>query len=299
MLRYLVRNWLRNTARERFREAINTAAGKDKDEPEGDQPTKDTGEVKDRPADVGIVFALGIESGGMEDLLEGIVTTQGHGFTVKQGGYKGRHVAMVRSQAGTKAAGRATQALIAGHKPRWIICAGFAGGLVAGLKRHDMIMAESVINTAGKRLRVDLRVDPESLAKTPGVHVGGILTSEKIARLPSQKRSLGERYPALAVDMESFAVAEACREEQVRFLAVRVITDPVEEQLPADVERLLRQNTRVSRMGAVVGAVWNRPGSVKDMWQLRENALLASDRLAKFLGATIEQLVPKDSHNIR
>ena len=38
------------------------------------------------------------------------------------------------------------------------------------------------------------------------------------------------------------------------------------------------------------GAIFNRPSSVKDMWNLREEAIKASDRLAKFLEGTVEQL---------
>ncbi|NQT40578.1 MAG: hypothetical protein HQ581_24005, partial [Planctomycetes bacterium] len=42
-------------------------------------------------------------------------------------------------------------------------------------------------------------------------------------------------------------------------------------------------------------AIWRRPGSVKDMWRLRENAMVASDRLAEFLAGMIGQLVPGES----
>jgi adenosylhomocysteine nucleosidase len=55
---------------------------------------------------------------------------------------------------------------------------------------------------------------------------------------------------------------------------------------------LAKQKTRTAKLGAVVGAAWRRPSSVKDMWKLKEDALLASDRLAKFLASTIGQLIP-------
>ncbi|MFY9342078.1 MAG: hypothetical protein WAT39_06300 [Planctomycetota bacterium] len=42
--------------------------------------------------------------------------------------------------------------------------------------------------------------------------------------------------------------------------------------------------------GAVVGTLWRRPSSVKDMWKLKETALLAADGLAKFLAGLIMQL---------
>ena len=44
------------------------------------------------------------------------------------------------------------------------------------------------------------------------------------------------------------------------------------------------------KLGAALGAVLDRPESVKDLWQLREDALRASDRLASFLAGMAEQL---------
>jgi adenosylhomocysteine nucleosidase len=153
-------------------------------------------------------------------------------------------------------------------------------------------MADRVADLQGNRLVIDLKVDPASLAKTPGVHVGAVLTADRIIRRPEEKRKLGEEHQVLAVDMETYAVAEVCLQEHVRFLAVRVVSDPVEETLPDDVEHLLDQQSGAGRLGAAVGTFWRRPGSVKDVYRLRENALIASDRLAKFLVSTVEQLIP-------
>ena len=290
VLRWVVRSWLRSVAREKVRETVVQAARKKLAEaaqaPGAEEPIP-----RDRPCDVGVVFALAIEAGGLEDLLQGAVFTRGHGFVVCQGGLKGRHVVVSQSGTGRQAASHAAEALILGHNPGWIISAGFAGGLVPELKRHDVVMADSVVDTDGNRLAIDLKVDPQSLARAPGVHVGRLVTVDGVVRLPEEKRSLGEKHQALAVDMESYAVAEVCRRRQRRFLAVRVISDAVDDELPRDVKRLIEQQTRAAKLGAVVGAVWNRPSSVKDMWKLREDALAASDRLAQFLASTIEQLV--------
>ncbi len=75
-------------------------------------------------------------------------------------------------------------------------------------------------------------------------------------------------------------------------IAVRIISDGVDDELPKDVDRLMRQKTVVRKAGAVVGSIMNRPGSIKDMFQLKEDALLASDKLAKFLESMIRQLGP-------
>jgi len=292
VFRWLAANWLGSTARQRVRQAaLQTAREKLIEavkEPDAEEPPR-----RERPCEVGVVFALGIEAGGLEDLLQGAVSIRGHGFTVRQGGLKGRHVVVVQSGAGREAASRAAEALLSGHKPQWMISAGFAGGLSPRLKRHDLLMADGLATTDGSRLAIDLEVDPESLAQTPGVHVGRLLTVDRIVRRTEEKRALGEKHQALAVDMESYAVADVCRRRRVRFLAVRIVSDAVDDELPPDVDRLLKQKTRAAKLGAVLGALWRRPGSVKDMWKLREDALVASDRLATFLASTIEQLAPR------
>ena len=66
----------------------------------------------------------------------------------------------------------------------------------------------------------------------------------------------------MAVDMESFAVAEVCRRRNVPFSPIRAINDTADEMLPPDVERLLAQKTGASQSGAAWGDR-RRPASAK------------------------------------
>jgi adenosylhomocysteine nucleosidase len=141
-------------------------------------------------------------------------------------------------------------------------------------------------------LSLDLKVDPASLATTPGVYVGPLVTVSQVVSTPEEKRALGAAHQALAVDMESWAVAEMCRQAQVRCLCVRVISDPADELIPADVGSLAMQKTMAGRLGAATGALWRRPSSFKDMWRLKETALESSDRLARFLADMVRQFEP-------
>jgi adenosylhomocysteine nucleosidase len=290
ILRSLLATWLQNAARQGLQERVASAV---RDQMAGgDSAAHDpaAAAVRQRPCDVGIVFALGIELGGMEDRLDGAVVTHGHGFVARQGGLKGRHVVLLESGVGREAARRGTEALVAGHRPQWIVSAGFAGGLMPQIKKGDIVLADSVADLEGKRWSIDLRLGPD--AASPGWHVGRLLTVDRVVYRADEKRALGQEHQALAIDMESSAVAEACSRHGIRFLAVRIVTDNVDEELPKDVERLLRPATTARRLGAAVGAILNRPSSVKDMLRLKEEALIASDRLAKFLAGVIVQLPP-------
>jgi adenosylhomocysteine nucleosidase len=240
--------------------------------------------------DVAVVFALTIEAGALADRLEQPTTYHGARLTVQRGRL-GRHtMAIATSGAGGDLAAGAADALIDAHHPRWLITAGLAGGLDERLERHHLLLASSVVGPSGETLRTGLAIEPEELTRFPHVHVGRLLTWPETLRQPEQKRELGTRFASLAVDMESFAVADLCRQRRVPMLAVRVVSDPVDEQLPPDVDRLLRQTTAWARWGAAVGAVVRRPGAVKDLYRLRENALIAAEKLADLLVGVARQL---------
>lgn len=277
----LVRSWLQQQVRQSAYQAVDAAR----------QQAEDVASQPAGPCDVGLVFALGIESGGLVDLLSEQLTTSGPGFIVRQGMLQARSVVLVEAGVGTTAAARGTQALLAGHRPMWVVSAGFAGGLDPRVRRGDIIMADSIVGGDGRRLAIDLKLPAEAMA-TPGLHVGRLVTADAVLFRPGDKRALGEQQQALAVDMESWAVGEVCRQAKTRFLAIRVISDAVDDELPADVERLARQNTPAARLGAAAGAIFRRPSSVKDMLKLKEEALIGSDRLARFLAGIVVQLAP-------
>ena len=73
-------------------------------------------------------------------------------------------------------------------------------------------------------------------------------------------------------------------------MSVRIITDTVDEELPKEIERMLDQKSLAAKLGAAAGAIWKHPSTVKDMWQLKEESLRASDRLARFLVGVVANL---------
>ena len=151
-------------------------------------------------------------------------------------------------------------------------------------------MADEIVDAEGRKLAIDFRLSQDAAQTPRGVHVGRLLTVDRIVGEPAAKLALAQRHQALAVDMESWAVVDVCRREKVRCLAIRTISDPVDRALPKDIDHLVKRKSTAGRLGAAAGAILRRPSSIKDMWQLREDALVASDRLAKFLAGVIDQL---------
>ncbi len=291
----LLRDVVQRAAKQALNDHLNRA---------GSQSSAQTGPevAPPGPCQVGFVFALGIESGGLEDLLEGSQHTRGDSFRMVEGSLLGRRVAIVKTGVGQAAAARGAATLIAGHRPEWVISAGLAGALHPDLQRGDLLFADAILAADGSRISLG----DSAIAKAPvaeirsageqsqphkaRVHTGKLLTVDQVVRLPREKRALGEKHQALAVDMESLAVAAVCVREQTNFLSVRIVSDGVDDELPAEIERVLDQKSAARRAGAALGAILNRPSSLGDMLKLKEQALTASDQLAQVLAQLVQRL---------
>lgn len=242
-------------------------------------------------ADVGIVCAIPLEMSAFLDRCERVRKYKGKTFTFRGGVYDGVRIAVVESGIGFARARKATHALIEGHTPAWVLSSGFSGALRPEMKVGDVVIANEIVDLHGQRLAVEMNMpaDPEH-----GLHVGRFVTSDEMVRTVAEKKSIAEQTDAIAVDMESLAVAQVARETKTRFVAVRAISDDMSADLPPEVLSILGDKGAV-RIGAAVGAVWKRFGSIKDMWKLREQAVAASTRLATFLDGVVTQL--HDAHH--
>jgi adenosylhomocysteine nucleosidase len=241
-------------------------------------------------ANIGIVCALAIELGGFLERCDRVKKYKGGDFVFRGGRYDDVRIAVVETGLGFARARRATQAMLDAHTPLWVLSAGFSGALIPEMKVGHIVMADSIVDTHGHELKVDMKMpaDPEH-----GLHVGRLVNADEIVQTVVEKQRLAEETGAIAVDMESLAVAQICQERGIRFLAVRVISDDLSADLPDEVRTVIGSSGS-ARLGAALSAVWKRPGSVKEMWHLRETALKAAERLASFLDGVIKQLHSAD-----
>ncbi len=216
-------------------------------------------------------------------MLSQVRVTRGDGFIARRGRYRDRDIVLFESGPGTVRAVKAAHALIDAYRPRLVVSSGFAGGLDPGLRRYDLVAADSLVNSAGREITLDPAALVPWLTEVPNLHRGRMLTFDRIVRRSEEKRQRGEQHQALAVDMESFAVAEVCHAREVPVIVVRAISDAVDDELPTDIGHLVAQKTFAGQLGAAVGSVFRRPGAAKDLFKFHQTALEASSRLAKFL----------------
>lgn len=237
-------------------------------------------------ADIGIVCALPIEIAAFLDRCQHVKKYTGGDFQFRGGFYDGIRIAVVESGMGFARARRATQALVDGHAPRWLLSCGFAGALRPDIPIGSIVVADSIVDQHEQNLQIDLHM-PADPAR--GLFVGRLLTADELVRTVASKKQLAEQYAALAVDLESLAVAQVARENKTRFLAVRVISDDLSADLPPEILSVVGATGSV-RFGAAIGALWKRPSAAKDLWHMREQAQSAATRLATFLDGVVVQL---------
>ncbi len=124
---------------------------------------------------------------------------------------------------------------------------GLAGGLDPALVAGHLVLPRTVLSSQG----AGLTVSPEwhaqlAAALTPGMRIsqGSLLTNHVAIDSSAAKAQAFRATNAVAVDMESFAIAEAAATRRLPFAAVRVIVDTAADSLPGAV-------TAASRAGRV------------------------------------------------
>ena len=294
MWQSFVRNWVVGKLHERLGEHVRSAASTRPPNP-GDTPSPPQAPVQPVVCHVGVIVGQRAEAAGLIDRMTGVVETLGDGFQAYEGSLAGRRVVIVTAGPGAVAARRGTLALGAGHQPQWVVAAGFATALVPELKIGDIVMADRLVTEADSpdaitgELAVDFHIDPASLATRRHLRVGRLLAVDRALTDGRQKRQLAERYGALAADPQSASVADVCRQQRVRFMAIRVIREPC-DSLTAEVDNVVRQRSWPGRIGAVAAAMFSRPSSLPELWARGENVLVAGERLGQFLAGVIKQL---------
>jgi adenosylhomocysteine nucleosidase len=238
------------------------------------------------PADVGIVAALPIEAGDLIDGLTKVRKYKAVGTPVVEGEYNGKIIAVAVGGVGRPAARRAAEVLFLGHRPRWVISAGFAAALDPAFGRNDLVLPHEVIDREGGQFSID---QPPEVARIVGHCRARLLTVDHVVTRAADKEELRRGYEAELVDMETSAVAALCRERLVRFLSIRVISDDAQAELPREVATLL-PHSGVYQVGAALRALWRRPASLGDFWRLYEHAIEAADCLAKCVRRCLDEL---------
>jgi adenosylhomocysteine nucleosidase len=119
---------------------------------------------------------------------------------------------------------------------------------------------------------------------------GRLLCVSELVGKPADKKALGARHDAVAVDMESAAIARLCSKHEVPFGCVRAISDHADTELSRDVAELIWEG-RVSPW-RLTKALVRSPGLVRELWGLAKQTRFAAQQLATALGELLTLTLP-------
>lgn len=180
-----------------------------------------------------------------------------------------RAVALAEVPIGPVNGALGAQALIARHRVRALISVGSAGALDGGLSPGELVIARRAIaHDAGTFLgqrfeptgvmgrdgqgevgfRRAFDADPglvaraEAAAQTLGVgaRTGTVVTGNQTIFATARKRWLRQTFDALAVEMETAAVAQVAEAHGLPWVAVRAVSDSAGDDMTLDFYRLRR-----------------------------------------------------------
>jgi len=194
---------------------------------------------------------------------------------------------LVQSGPGPERAAQcATAALAAGAQA--LVSWGLAGGLAADIAPGTVVVPRRVIMQRGEVFvaAAAWRERLAALAAEFTLSHGDLLTVPTPLGSPAAKAAAAAALGAVAVDMESAAIAAVAARARVPFVALRVVVDAQRDIVPAGAESWIdaRGNTRTA---AALGAI-ARPGEWQALWRLAQryrtaNAVLV--RLARSVAA--------------
>lgn len=198
---------------------------------------------------------------------------EGRSFTF----YESNYAVVVCGGIGGEAARRAAEAVIVKYSPQVLISAGIAGALVPELHVGETIFPALVIDSQdGSRHETAIKNAP--VANTP-LGRTAIVSAPQISS-PGQKQQLAKSYGAQAVDMESAAVARAAMIHNLRFLAIKSISDEYDFEIP-EMSQFVRDGQFQEKRFALYVAL--RPWLWLPVIRLARNTKLASENLCAWL----------------
>lgn len=197
-------------------------------------------------------------------------------------------VHLIKTGIGPAAASSAAQAILSEVALDAVVSTGYAGGLgPAGI--GDVIVGTDVRDWTTEQPQAIFRADPALLAIARiaageaklAWSAGTVVTVARVLCLAVEKRALAQASGAIAVDMESAAIAMAAASRNVPFLLIRAVSDRVGEDLPMDFNLWLTPGGRARSLALLV----RQPSILCALFRMKRQVEQGSQNLAAFFQA--------------
>jgi adenosylhomocysteine nucleosidase len=196
-------------------------------------------------------------------------------------------VVVLLTGVGPKQAHLQTAKVLGGDQESIHLCisSGLAGALKPEYQIGQVVAARAVCTENELRDSSSNRLQSStallSFAEECGATVvEQFFSSVRVVGRAEEKRELGEHSDA--VEMESFEVLLESAAYGIPAIAIRAISDSVDDDLPLDMNRIFTDEGQVS-IPRVLGQVALHPTAVPELVRLGQNSKTAAEALAQFL----------------
>lgn len=184
---------------------------------------------------------------------------------------------MVQVGGGTPAGAAVAAQTLLDQGATALVSFGLAGGLQPGLSPGHVLVPPHVITPTG-----EYECDAALVSFLGGQTPGALLAGQMIASSISEKSMLYQRYKAVAIDLESGAVAALARQNARPFAVLRAIADPAERTLPPAALVALKDDGSLD-WGRLIGSILHQPGQISGLIKVGQDAKAARHNLLKRL----------------
>lgn len=191
---------------------------------------------------IGIIVAMDSEMAMVKARMGRLTERKDNGFTFYEGRLGGNEVVLTRCGIGKVNAAVGTLTLIERYAPHVVVNTGVAGGTGA-TRVGDVVVATQVgyhgvwcgpgtargqVQGMPKRFVCNglACLNADALRGVEGLRRGMIASGDLFVTTPEEVKAILDIHPdAVAVDMESGAIAQVCTLKGVPFAVVRVVSD--------------------------------------------------------------------------
>lgn len=172
------------------------------------------------------------------------------------------------------------------------ISSGLAGSLRPEYRVGDVLAAKSIYSQVKRADRPGQLISCSTALIALAAREGAVVanrfyTGDQVVGTAGEKRALG--HDADAVEMESFEIVHEALAFGIPSVAIRAISDSVEDSLPIDMNRIVAADGSVS-VPRVIGEVAKKPQAIPGLVRLGRNSRKAAENLAKFLDSYVAAL---------
>jgi len=168
-------------------------------------------------------------------------------------------IILMYSGAGAENARKAAELLVSKGATQ-LMSWGCAAALSPDLKMGDLVLADSLLNSDGLETAVNSTWHQHAktvLGSTVVAYKGALFNSNKLVSTAEEKQAIYEKTGAIALDMESGAIAEVAQHYALPFLAIRAIADPASMDLPLAISKALNENGEIEISKIIASLVFN------------------------------------------